>query len=183
MRSFLASSFVETDGFNTGAACARDLENSFFFKPSSLFEQFLQKRNMDVRTHRLPSMMIEWMATQLEMLIKQQDYREACLLCNEVERYGFPAMYADQCWEKLFLEMSSSGHFSPCQDEDHFLTAKSLTNFSNVLHLNPLGSIGIKALERYANKQIDASICRGDKAVVVRKLCTFLSEPPNFRRR
>ena len=71
-----------------------------------------------------------------------------------------------ECWGKLYEEIGKNHNASHIGGD--IFSHSSLCALWDVLHLQPIGMAGIKALEYYVEKQIDASINRGDTTMVVR---------------
>jgi len=100
------------------------------------------------------------------MLLRLHEYDKACLLCNQISLNSLLSSHAEECWGKLYEEIGKNHNASHIGGD--IFSHSSLCALWDVLHLQPIGMAGIKALEYYVEKQIDASINRGDTTMVVR---------------
>ncbi len=165
-KSFLSSNVLDNNRCSVSAACARELQDAFYFVPSSVIHQTSQKINANGYNARYTCKVTDLIFTQLDMLLRLHEYDSACLLCNEISLNSFLSSRAGECWDKLYEEIGQI-HNASHMGGDNF-SHSSLCALWDVLHLQPVGMAGIKALEYFVEKQIDASINRGDTTMVVR---------------
>jgi hypothetical protein len=167
MKCFLASNILDKEGCSISAACARELQDCFYFIPSSVVYRLSQKAKKNGENACLPCKVTDLILTQLDMLIRLRDYGQACLLCNEMSLNGFTFACVEDCWHKLYDEIAKVNSASSYEGNKFKFSAESVFSLWDVLHLQPIGMAGIKALESYVENQIDAIIDRGDKPMVV----------------
>lgn len=166
MKSFLSSNVLDNNRYSVSAACARELQDAFSFVPSSFIHQTSQKFKINGYNARSACKVTDIFFTQLEMLLRLHEYDKACLLCNQISLNSLLSSHAEECWGKLYEEIGKNHNASHIGGD--IFSHSSLCALWDVLHLQPIGMAGIKALEYYVEKQIDASINRGDTTMVVR---------------
>lgn len=168
MKSFLSSNILDNKGYSVSAACARELQDAFYFIPTAFFLRTAKNIKMNEYNARSIGKVTDLFFTQLDMLLRLQDYDKACLLCNEISLNSVTSARAGDYWEILYEQIGKM-HSAPNLGGDFIIFSHdSLCALWDILHLQPIGMLGIKTLEKFVEKQIDASINREDTTMVVR---------------